>query len=64
MSRIKVHKTGIAQKDGREGTDLTSGEKYPLVAVKTTEVIKVEDIKRLLAEEPGASVQRLLELTK
>jgi len=64
MSRVKVYRTGISRRTGLTGIDLQSGKKSPHVIIQPTDVILVEDVKRLLAEEPGASVTRLLELTK
>lgn len=64
MSKVKVYKTGINRKTGRMGVDLSSGQKYEHTAVKAEDVILVRDIKQLIAEEPGATLERLLELTK
>lgn len=64
MARVRIHRTGISRRTGQTIVDPQSGEKVPHVTVQPTDVILVEDIRKLLAEEPEATVTRLLELTK
>lgn len=61
MIWLKVYRTGISRKTGRQGVDLQSGTKYDHVAVMPEDVVLVEDLQEVLKHRPDASLKEVVD---